>query len=194
MYRGIKGANGMPKEIFSEVRPLRGNRRVLQQATRHAHDQAEDSWGFMGHDAFAMGKFLQAMLNLHISFGLPAALRLGQAHLLDRETARLAALRCDLKIPSKTPVPVARPWRRADEAWGILYALNGSAMGATALLRTQGGEGRPQAYLSLMQDYAQSGALGAFFRDLNRQTLDQAAAIAGARSVFDAMTQREKAA
>ncbi|MEL6476354.1 MAG: hypothetical protein AAFR17_03430 [Pseudomonadota bacterium] len=167
----------------------RDNRHALRSATKNAHESAERAWSHAREAAFPIIDFLSVMRALHTGMGLPAAKRSGFAGAVEIERQRIDALDDDLgsAVALSGPAPVC-PCR--DAAWGVLYALNGSALGATVLLRTHAaGENRPSVYLTLMRDHARSGALGVFFRALNQQDLDRAAAAAGARSVFEAILQ-----
>ena len=170
------------------------NRSLLRHATRSAHDRAERRWSDVPDTAHEMAKFLNAMLSLHLEFGLTAASSVDQHGALELEHKRLAALRGDLEIvPHTEPDPTAR--MHHDTAWGTLYALNGSALGATVLMR-QSREtiGASTRYLELMSSFARSGALGTFFRTLNRQTLDMRRATSGATAVFAAMADQKPGA
>lgn len=166
------------------------NRQVLRRATRALHDRAEQSWAEVPETPAGLTGFLGAMYGLHSACGLIAAGRSGRAGEIERERSRIAALEQDLgadlpvPIPPHAPVPDGR-----DAAWGALYALNGSALGATVLLRIDGGASTSSAYLRLMKDYARSGDLAAFFRALNTEELDLTAAASGACAVFEFMAR-----
>lgn len=126
---------------------------------------------------------------LHRDFGLPAARNSGMAGAVEMEHQRMAALCRDLQHPVPTACPTDMT---ADTAWGVLYALNGSALGAAALMRPGGAlTGQASDYLEQMRGYAQSGELGRFIRLLNAQTLDMRCASAGADAVFAAMSRHE---
>jgi heme oxygenase len=161
------------------------NRALLRETTRVTHDLAESSWSQGGSKAFPLESFLIAMRRLHTRLGMSAALCIGSKEFFAVEDARLDALRKDLGHEPRESAG-AEPLSSSDKnnAWGVLYALNGSAMGASKLLRSGVG---PSAYLDLMRSYATSGALSRFFRSLNAEPLDQSAAIKGARSVFASM-------
>ena len=167
------------------------NRDALREATRCAHDRAEEVWtpDLMARDRLA--PFLTRMFKLHEDLGLPAALRCDVDGAESLERSRISALAQDLGVSVGTR-PSRADWSPSgDEAWGVLYALNGSALGATALLRSRDPETAP-AYLRLMRDYARSGALGAFFKRLNAQDLDLERAGAGATRVFAAMMETDE--
>ena len=121
------------------------------------------------------------MYRAHCGLGLAAAERSGLPSALREEQARIAALERDL-APAAPPGPA--PLLSRDAAWGVLYALNGSALGATVLLRETAGDERPSAYLTVMRDYARSGELRAFFDTLNHAPLELSGAAQGAAAVF----------
>ena len=163
------------------------NRQILRMATQSSHALAEQSWAQGPLADFPIQKFLSKMLELHLRLGRPAAEKLQLEDMRASEIARIAALFQDLGAHAEIsgpPVHIDSP----DTAWGVLYTLNGSALGATELLgAVPPVNGRPSAYLSVMRDFAASGALGDFFRRLDRCHLDHESAIAGAVMVFDAM-------
>lgn len=170
----------------------RDNRRALKFATHAAHERAELQWTEALANSATNDALLIAMQSLHRNHGIAAAKCSGLAGAVALEQQRLTALRHDLSSPQSDAVQDdagGRPLRR-DYALGVLYALNGSAMGAAMMLRPGGimADRRP-AYLELMRAYAQSGALAAFFRHLNAQELSIDLASAGACDVFTAMTQ-----
>lgn len=168
------------------------NRSLLRHATRSAHDRAEQRWSDVPGNAHEMATFLNAMLSLHLEFGLTAARSVDPHGALELEHERLAALRVDLEVaPPTEPAPASATRMHHHTAWGTLYALNGSALGATVLMR-QSPEtiGASTRYLELMSGFVRSGALGTFFRALNRQKLDMHRAASGATAVFAAMAEQ----
>lgn len=179
-------------ETFAEMakKPaFRDNRHALRDATKTAHDAAEASWTQALTTRSDEDGLLLAMQALHTSYGLPAAACSGLDGAVAQELRRLSALNADLHAVVPLRIDCQPPADRgADHAWGVLYALNGSAMGAAMMLR-QGGlmADRNPAYMVLMHDFAKSGALGAFFRTLNARKLSLAEASSGARDVFAAM-------
>ena len=169
-----------------------GNRQALRVSTQKMHMLSEQRWADIFEHPQGVRHFLVAMRVLHRTFGVEAARCMDQPEAADLEQQRLDALDADLQDTSDTPAPLAasRGWTR-DEAWGVLYALNGSALGATALLRPGAAlAGQGSSYLELMRDYARSGALGAFIRALDGEMLDLPRATAGADAVFAAMSQQ----
>ena len=172
------------------VRPLamvRDHRTVLRLATRKNHDLAERYWSSPDASAFRIYDFLTSMHRLHAGLGVAAADHVGSDKARKLEQQRLLALRQDLQCGPNVGLQTSALPGTKDFAWGVLYALNGSALGANVLLRAGVGGQNQSAYLHLMQDYVKSGALSVFFRALNGQDLDRAHAIAGARTVFGQM-------
>lgn len=164
------------------------NRTVLRDATRQVHERTEQLWfaqnAFASHAAYL--RWLSAMATVHQSLA-PAAVRaLDDMTITQTERDRTAALAADL---GTTPSPPMEPLLCTKaEAWGVMYVLNGSAMGASVLLKSQGLKPDwPQRYLQVMRSFAQSGALRQFFDLLDQVPLDHTAATAGAHLVFDAL-------
>lgn len=157
------------------------NRQRLKAATLQAHARTEAAW--FGRAAFAdlatYRHWLSAMQQVHLGLGVDAAHALGDG----AEAARLAALDTDLgNCPQAEHVPQSAPpsW-----AWGVQYAINGSALGASILMKSAALQPDwPTAYLETMRSYATSGALNAFFQTLNAQDLDHVQATEGATQVF----------
>lgn len=155
------------------------------------HHLSELHWSDIFACSDGLSRFLGAMQVLHKELGRDAAQRSGLADAVPLEQRRLDALRHDLKdsAPVASPPDFHKPQGR-NAAWGVLYALNGSALGASMLLQPGAAlAGQSSAYLNLMQDYAKSGALGGFFRALNGETLDINRAAAGADMVFSVMAR-----
>lgn len=161
------------------------NRHHLKVATLQAHHKTEAAW--FGHNAFdslaTYKHWLNAMHDVHLALGLDAAHALSGQQGQQLETERLLALDADLSrllAYAHTPDPVSDSW-----AWGVQYAINGSALGASILLKSAALQpGWPTAYLDTMRQFATSGALNTFFHDLNAQHLNRPEAEAGATRVF----------
>lgn len=180
----------IPPSARARIAP-RDNRHALRDATRDVHNSAEGQWT---HSLGATGggqALLLAMSMLHANFGQPAAQHAGGAAAVDLEASRLRALKQDGAQADVARKVTARPeLSNRDYSWGVLYALNGSAMGASMMLQPGGIMAHEQsAYMTLMQNYARSGGLGAFFRLLNAQDLAIDTASKGASAVFTAMTE-----
>lgn len=167
---------------------LRDNRMALRGSTREMHDRAERQWGAAADGDFDLHAFFTVMQTLHHT-GIRAAEITGLAGARDHERARLDALSSDLgsDVHNEDPMVISSP----DAAWGMLYTLNGSALGASLLLKSGVTlAGKPSAYLELMRDYARSGALNSFFHALNSQELDFKRARQGACQIFSAMIEQ----
>ncbi|MCY4178771.1 MAG: hypothetical protein OXC60_04675 [Litoreibacter sp.] len=162
------------------------NRQYLKRETQAAHDRAERVWvgpaGFA--DLHAYRRWLTAMLDLHRDFGRPAERRLARLHDEPAEERRISALCADLGCACDAPRPgddVSESW-----AWGAQYVLNGSAIGASILLKSASlQEGWPRAYLREMRSFATSGRLADFFAGLDAAQLNLPLAKAGALAVFE---------
>lgn len=163
------------------------NRRLLRTSSQKMHERSERHWGEVFQTEQGFRHFLMAMQMLHRQHGMEAARRCGLPTAVDIEANRLTALQEDLGEATRSGRASDTGMSR-DMAWGVLYALNGSSLGATMLLRPGAAlQDQPSRYLELMRDYARAGGLGVFFRALNRQTLDMTRAVAGAQTVFAAM-------
>lgn len=166
------------------------NRSYLRHMTDAAHARAELGWTEDGRFTARRryDDWLAALLKTHLSLGLPASRALAEG--AEEEEARIAALCADLAVPVILPRQTA-PMDPA-AAWGVGYALNGAALGASLLLKGGGtASDWPTAYLQRMQNYARSGALKHFFAALDQTPLDRTAAAKGASTVFAHLTQTE---
>lgn len=166
------------------------NRHYLKMVTSDPHDKAEARW-------FSSGKFtcrnsyeqwLQSMLHVHGSLGVKATAKTALPQYGNVEEGRFAALSLDLALP-KTPSPIEAPSEISTAwAWGVLYALNGSSLGASILLKSESVRTDwPSQYLHEMRQFATSGALGHFFAELDALKLDKSEAANGAKAVFSAL-------
>ncbi|MEM7524934.1 MAG: hypothetical protein AAF360_14485, partial [Pseudomonadota bacterium] len=156
------------------------------------HDEAELRWTNAGafSDAGRYREFLTTMLVVHRRYGASAAARDAKATAIEAE--RIRALCADLASPIGDAAPSDPVAMGSDFAWGVLYVLNGSAMGASILLNQKVmAPSLPTSYLETMRGYAQSGSLGAFFRALNEARLDMSRAAKGADAVFSAISEMQ---
>lgn len=166
------------------------NRHFLKAATRTAHERAETNWVTQGRfeDRAAYTAWLSAMAEVHATLGARAARCLDDPTWRDEEQRRLLAIEADLAVP--IPVCEFGCDRSGSWAWGVAYALNGSAMGASVLLKSGAvAPDWPCSYLTVLRDYATSGRLQSFFRDLEGLRIDLDQASAGARDVFAALAR-----
>jgi heme oxygenase len=171
------------------------NRDVLRQRTAGLHTAAEQVWradrGFP--DLGAYRAFLSALLSAHQRLGLAAAEARGDAADMAEERARITALKDDLgdAAPPQAGPAAALPARSIvpDRAWGIGYALNGSALGAAMMLKAGMPGDWPISYLTSLSAYARSGRLATFFRRLNAAPLDLDIASEGGCDVFRLLAQ-----
>ena len=168
-----------------QTRQFTSNRVVLRNETSVEHAAAEQVWtsdaSFVSLGVYQ--QFLSMLMSLHLDLGSPAADVLGVTP--DLEEQRIKALADDLevKVPIRNTASLT-----SDQAWGVCYVLNGSALGASLLLKSKAVEPSwPTSYLQVMRAFARSGELAKFFRSLDAQRLDQIAAIQGARTVFQAI-------
>lgn len=163
------------------------NRAALKTATRRAHCAAEARWvgqtGFAGRHGYE--GWLGVLHAAHSSLGRQAAAVLNDPKLQQAEQWRIAALESDLP-GARQVVQAARPNPNRSYAWGVLYALNGSALGASSLLKSGAVPlSWPRSYLETLRRFAVSGDLATFFRQLDQAPLETALAVAGAHAVFD---------
>ncbi|MEL7104393.1 MAG: biliverdin-producing heme oxygenase [Pseudomonadota bacterium] len=166
------------------------NRHVLKAATKSAHQRAEARWVTEGRfaDRAAYSAWLAAMAGVHVTLGAPAARLLNDPSWRNEERQRLAALKADLS--ADLPECDTSPERSGSWAWGVAYALNGSAMGASILLKSGAvASGWPRRYLTVLRAYATSGRLHGFFAELAHQGIDLDEAGTGAKDVFAALAQ-----
>ena len=179
-------AGGRLKDESLLSNPKRAtNRFLLRAATRHEHLAAETTWtpehGFGSVERYH--GFLRALVSVHLQLGLPAATKRGIASEIALEEARIEALADDLRLPIKQN-------RGGHDmcvsyAWGVAYCLNGSALGASVMLKSVHlPENWPRTYLLAGRDYVRSGGLVSFFSLLDSMELDLDAAADGAKTVF----------
>jgi heme oxygenase len=167
-----------------------GIRWSLKAATRDAHRKAEARWTDNGSfaDRYSYDGWLKTMYVVHASLGQAAALTGCWSDAVEEEKFRLSCLAQDIGFSgnsSNTSSHELSP----DEAWGVLYALNGSALGAQILLSEKSFVPEwPVAYLDAMRRFAKSGSLFTFFANLEIADIDTGSAIAGAKKVFFAIT------
>lgn len=163
----------------------RSPRHALKQATQTAHDAAEQRWTAGG--AFTSrttyDAWLTALHGAHLFLGRAAVRTPSTERYAFTEQVRLQAINRDLGL-WPTGIPAA-PATSEGWAWGVLYALNGSALGASILIKS--GAVRPDwphDYLSEMRLFAASGALKTFFEGLDACDAPLDALIDGANAVF----------
>lgn len=171
------------------------HRAFLKEATLVSHARAEDGWTVAG--AFpnrrAYLRWLHVQSGAHHALGARAARLLGLRQLIAAEQTRQRLLSRDLG-GEPGQVQGTPPWLTESFAWGVLYALNGSALGASILLKRHADlEQWPTAYLQEMRRFAKSGELLAFFRELDAVPLERVEASAGARAVFDRFSSQVSA-
>ena len=167
---------------LNDARPLRMQ---VREETRELHDALDSEWwtsrGFASKQRYLA--FLRAAQEAHSRFGIAAAS--ARADGSDRiEQARRLALILDLEEETPQAMPDC-DGVDISFAWGVGYALNGSALGASKILKSGDlDQDWPRRYLELGQRFARSGAVRKFFDDLNVQTLERDKMINGATAVF----------
>ena len=176
-------------------KPAQSLRLQLRKATRAVHTALEESWaprtGFSSREAYRA--FLFGNLRAHCEIGLIAARSRNDAS-ETLERARIAALCDDLGIARRGPDVTGNI--TADYAWGVGYVLNGSALGASWILKTGRLQANwPRSYLTMGRAYAQAGGVREYFDRLDAQDLDAGEVIAGAHAAFAifAAAERENA-
>lgn len=170
-------------------------RDALKRATRSSHDAAEtrlhDEGAFASLSGYA--RFLTAMRRAHAGLGLDAARALG-AEATGRELILIDRLDADLSACSEHVAPPgahddAAATFSEDFAWGVAYALNGSAIGAAIILKT--GTVRddwPTSYLRAQASGARDGLARRFFDALDARKPELHEAASGAHAVFNMIT------
>lgn len=164
----------------------------LRKTTNDLHRSIEKVWasddGFrsIGH----YQSFLSRILCAHREFGVRAVYALADARpdactawSIPDERMRQTAVCRDLGIPVEQNACGSLTGQ--SYAWGVGYVLNGSAMGASIMLR--GGHVKPDwpvEYFQTCQAYVRSGRLKAFFDQMNGAQLDLGEATQGASDVF----------
>ncbi|MCV3272753.1 heme oxygenase-like domain-containing protein [Roseobacter sinensis] len=175
---------------MSVIWPIETNRAVLRRRTRNCHERAEEAW-FRGGEfgsRLSYEGWLAALCRAHSELGLPSARRLGDDQYIAIECGRCLALNEDLGTTGAVTGQAVQ--RTTSWAWGVQYALNGSALGASVLLKSGAlQDGWPRAYLTQMQAFATSGALKRFFATLDALDLDIREAEAGAERVFSSLSE-----
>lgn len=178
--------------LFQSIKPFvrsDENRQHIRDAVQANHAKAENSWmpGRTFRSASSYVDFLRALLCVHQSLGLPAATLRQNGVERATEDARISALQQDLGTDIETG-PTGCLMTES-YAWGVGYALNGSSLGAATLFKSRAIKPDwPSTYMRMSRDYAASGKLAAFFRDLNGSALDLEAAVSGATDVFEMLS------
>ncbi|MEM1161760.1 MAG: biliverdin-producing heme oxygenase [Pseudomonadota bacterium] len=162
-------------------------RTVLRKVTQTLHRQTETVWTpsgrFVSEESYH--KFLGALLSAHKEVGLAAAIARGDDEEAEEESRRIEALTADLQLDSPVCAPVPGIEMTPDYAWGVSYVLNGSALGASILLKGDAlAPHWPRRYLTLGHQYARSGRLKNFFERLNTEAERSPAVERGATDTF----------
>lgn len=167
-------------------------RDALKRATRTSHDAAEARLHVDGAFASLDGyiRFLKAMRRAHAGLGLDAARALG-VEATGRELILIDRLDADLSESSdRASSPGADdPSTTAfseDFAWGVAYALNGSAIGASIILKSgMVRDDWPTNYLRAQASGARDGLARRFFDALDARKPELREAASGAHAVFN---------
>lgn len=146
------------------------------EAVHYAHQKFADKNAYFD--------YLTSLYAAHLTLGLPAAqLRQDVGEEAYHQTH--VGLICEDLGHTPRPESACDPVRSLGEAWGISYALIGSALGATAVLRDLGSSSDwPTAYLDASARFAKSRGVATFFAALNAANPDPDEATFGARRVF----------
>lgn len=169
------------------VRTYGPTRAALRDLTASMHKDAEavhwSSSGFGGSSDYR--RFLDAMRSAHRVLGMPAARCRSDASGAAREQGLIMCLSADLGLPSTGADRGLHSGMRRDFAWGVAYALSGSALGAASILASGTLRPRwPQRYLTAQRHFARSGGARRFFDALNAAAPDIDEALEGAKAVF----------
>lgn len=160
-------------------------RTQLRAQTLQLHDKVESLWTDDG--AFAERAtylaWLGCLLTAHRRLGLPAAVARGSFEDIQRERESIARLCEDLQM-RRLPQG-ANSLASISYAWGVGYVLNGSALGASLLLKRDSlAPNWPQRYLEMAAAHARSGGVYAYFKALEHASVVLDEAIAGAKDTF----------
>jgi heme oxygenase len=177
------------EQDFSVIgtQPLRVQVRADTREAHYALDnQVFTTKGFGSRDRYQ--SFLRAALVAHATQGITAA-RVRDDGSLIAEQARIDALARDLQEEAPETTGDLNATDVA-YAWGVGYALNGSALGASTIIKS-GHLGRdwPRRYLEMGRAFAQTGGVKDFFDRLNEKHLDRQRVTEGAMTVFSIFRQ-----
>lgn len=168
-------------------------RQYLKEQTATVHGLTEalfwSSDGFADKPSYIY--FLAKMLKAHLRLGRPAAQSVGDRQTVAHEAALISALGKDLGCAALTPDTC----RHMDSsfAWGVRYALDGSAIGAAFILKSPGfSPNWPHAYLAQAKAHLKTGGTKRCFEALNAATVDPDRAAEGARAVFQSLRHDDK--
>ena len=174
--------------VSRQSNPKMDNRGLLKQATALIHERTEAKWFDLGQftSKEAYLKWLGAMLSVHADLGTPAAHAIADPNWVALEGERISALQRDLDLdhpPQNAAVKFGTSY-----SWGVLYAVSGSALGATVLERDVAARHDwPTKYLRKLSGFARSGGVRLFFDKLNQSHLEFDEAQRGATAVFEAL-------
>lgn len=160
----------------------------LKHRTTALHALAErfvwSDTGFRSFNTYLC--FLGALRTAHHDLGIPAATRLGSAESLTQEHGLLRDLNEDLGSKTSAGNQTNRGAITDAYAWGVRYALGGSAIGAASLLRSGHlPDHWPKRYLRAQASAARNGQVKALFDAINAQPIAVDQATCGANAVFN---------
>lgn len=162
--------------------PMRSS---LRKTTYSLHQRLEQLWTPQDHfvSISSYRNFLRLLLNAHCEVGFRAAIARGDETELTRESERVAALGVDLTISS--PEASLTPAMPNSYAWGVGYVLNGSALGASIIVKKNYILNNwPSKYMKLEQNYVRTGQMKKFFENLECSDLDVSEVERGAIATF----------
>lgn len=163
-------------------------RHHLRRSTAPNHARAEAVYwtGSDFHGRAGYERYLRALQQAHLVWGCRAADILDQPGESARHAWLAALLAQDCGDTSVTPEHIALPQPMSqDEAWGTTYALVGSALGASMILRKLShNHDWPMGYLRAAQAHAASGGVLRIFDALDASGADRDAAHRGACALF----------
>ena len=158
----------------------------LRDKTYELHQRLEQLWTPQGHfdSISSYRRFLRLLLKAHSGVGLRAAASRGDPDELTLEQDRVLALSVDLAIPSPA-LPMPPSSMPHDYAWGVGYVLNGSALGASIILKNSYIlQNWPSDYMTLGRSYVKTGRAKHFFKLFDSLHLDTAEVERGAIDTF----------
>lgn len=176
--------------IWSEASKTVDLRAFLRAGTADMHAAAELRWfpddGFTSLDHYT--SLLKVILAAHRELGAPAVDLIGTAGEILAENSIRQALARDTGLADHAPNVIGPACPSC--AWGVLYVLNGSALGASFILdKGHAQPDWPVSYLQASATYVRSGRLRLFLDRMNSVSIDMDAALRGAVETFSMFTR-----
>lgn len=183
----------MPEGVKVATKHIASSPRFLLRdmtASDHARAEAVHYQDQKFADQEAYFRYLACLYRAHKELGSAAAKQRNdpEEHAHHNQCAALICSDLGQRLGSATTVIQLSE----DQAWGVSYALIGSALGATTILRAMHEQvDWPIDYLKATVAFAKSKGVAQFFGDLNAAAPEPDQAAAGARLVFDIIAARQ---